>query len=74
MQEPMRDTGESGPRGDLVLSSALYLVSRYAVAAAEGEVCPKLAVSIQCHLELLAERPDTPALVRPAACSPRSGA
>lgn len=59
------DEGTSGHgRGDLVLSSALYLVSRYAVAAAQGETCPKLAVSIQCHLELLAERADMPALVR----------
>jgi hypothetical protein len=51
-------------RSDLLLSAALYLVSRYATAATQGQVCPRLAVSIQCHLELLAERSDVSGLVR----------
>jgi hypothetical protein len=51
-------------QSDLLVSSLLLLVSRYAVAAAEGAACTRLAVSIQCHLELLSERADLPALVR----------
>lgn len=51
-------------RPDLLLSAALYLVSKYGMSAARGHVCPRLAVSVQCHLELLAERPDLAPLVR----------
>jgi len=51
-------------RSDLLLSAALYLVSRYATAASQGHVCRRLAVSIQCHLEILAERADVSSLVR----------
>lgn len=51
-------------RSDLLLSAALYLVARYATAASQGQVCRRLAVSIQCHLEILAERSDLSALVR----------
>ncbi len=51
-------------RSDLLLSAALYLVSRYATAASQGQVCQRLAVSIQCHLEILAERGDVSGLVR----------
>jgi hypothetical protein len=51
-------------RQDLILSSVLLLMSRYAAASAEGAACPRLAVSIQCHLELLAERARLPRLVR----------
>ena len=49
---------------ELLLSSVLLLISRYAAASAEGASCTRLAVSIQCHLELLNEREDVPALVR----------
>ena len=49
---------------ELLLSSVLLLISRFAAAAAEGAPCTRLAVSIQCHLELLNERADVPALVR----------
>ena len=55
--------GERIPN-DLMMSSLLLLISRYAAAAAEGDACVRLAVSIQCHLELLCERADVPALVR----------
>lgn len=51
-------------RPDLILSAALYLISRYATAATQGQVCRRLGVSIQCHLEILAERSDVSALVR----------
>jgi len=51
-------------RQDLILSSVLLLLSRYAAASADGTSCPRLAVSIQCHLELLAERARLPRLVR----------
>jgi len=51
-------------RQDLVLSSVLLLMSRYAVASEDGAACPRLAVAIQCHLELLAERAQLPLLVR----------
>lgn len=51
-------------RQDLILSSVLLLMSRYAAASAESGACPRLAVSIQCHLELLAERARLPRLVR----------
>ena len=51
-------------RQDLILSSVLLLMSRYAAASAEGVACPRLAISIQCHLELLAERARLPRLVR----------
>jgi hypothetical protein len=57
--------GEAGgARGDLILSATLYLVTRYAESATRGVTCPRLAVSIQCHLELLAERADVSGLVR----------
>jgi hypothetical protein len=49
---------------DLMVSSLLMLISRYAAAAADGAACARLAVSIQCHLELLSERADVPDLVR----------
>jgi hypothetical protein len=55
--------GKRNPN-DLMLSSLLLLISRYAAAAADGDACVRLAVSIQCHLELLGERADVPALVR----------
>lgn len=51
-------------RPDLLLSATLYLISRHAAAAAQGHVCQRLAVSIQCHLEILAERTDVSGLVR----------
>jgi len=51
-------------RQDLILSSVLLLMSRYAAASEEGAACPRLAVAIQCHLELLAERAQLPRLVR----------
>ncbi|MCL4801556.1 MAG: hypothetical protein KJ025_18335 [Burkholderiales bacterium] len=51
-------------RQDLILSSVLLLMSRYAAASAEGAACPRLAVSIQCHLEILGERATLPRLVR----------
>jgi hypothetical protein len=51
-------------RSDLILSAALYLISRYATAATQGQVCRRLGVSIQCHLEILAERGDVSSLVR----------
>jgi hypothetical protein len=51
-------------RTDLILSAALYLITRYAESAARGVTCPRLAVSIQCHLEILAERSDVSGLVR----------
>ena len=51
-------------RQDLILSSVLLLMSRYAVASEDGAACPRLAVAIQCHLELLAERAQLPRLVR----------
>jgi len=51
-------------RQDLILSSVLLLMSRYAAASADGTACPRLAVAIQCHLELLAERAPLPRLVR----------
>ena len=56
----------SGPRypNELLLSSLLLLISRYATVATEGAECARLAVSVQCHLELLSERADVPALVR----------
>jgi len=53
-----------GTRSDLLLSAALDLVSRDATAASQGRVCRRLAVSIHCHLEILAERTDVSALVR----------
>jgi hypothetical protein len=59
-----RDENHDATRTDLILSAALYLVSRYATAATQGHVCQRLAVSIQCHLEILAERTDASALVR----------
>jgi hypothetical protein len=59
-----RDADQDATRTDLILSAALYLVSRYAAAATQGHVCRRLAVSIQCHLEILAERTDASALVR----------
>lgn len=55
---------QEATRSDLILSAALYLTSRYATAASQGQVCRRLAVSIQCHLEILAERGDVSALVR----------
>jgi hypothetical protein len=51
-------------RPDLLLSATLYLISRYGAAAARGHVCRRLAVSIQCHFEILAERADVSGLVR----------
>ena len=51
-------------RSDLRLSAALYLVSRYANAESQGHVCRRLAVTIQCHLEIHAERSDVSGLVR----------
>jgi hypothetical protein len=51
-------------RSDLILSAVLYLISRYATAATQGQVCRRLGVSIQCHLEILAERGDVSSLVR----------
>jgi hypothetical protein len=59
-----RDDIGGGLPSDLVVSSLLMLISRYATAAADGAACTRLAVSIQCHLELLSERADVPALVR----------
>jgi hypothetical protein len=57
--------GQDGKtRTDLILSAALYLITRYAESAARGVTCPRLAVSIQCHLEILAERSDVSRLVR----------
>ena len=47
-----------------MISSVLLLLSRYASAVADGDTCARLAVAIQCHLELLSERADAPALVR----------
>ena len=50
------DPGAEGlDRQDLILSSVLLLMSRYAVASEDGAACPRLAVAIQCHLELLQE-------------------
>jgi len=56
----------SGERisAELMVSSVLLLLSRYASAAADGDTCARLAVAIQCHFELLSERGDAPALVR----------
>lgn len=51
-------------RQDLLLSSVLLLLSRYAAASADGAACPRLAISIQCHLEILGERVTLPRLVR----------
>ncbi|MFO1362526.1 MAG: hypothetical protein U1F45_08625 [Burkholderiales bacterium] len=51
-------------RPDVLLSATLYLISRHATAAAQGHFCARLAVSIQCHLEILAERTDVSGLVR----------
>jgi len=49
---------------ELLMSSVLLLISRFAAAAGDGAACTRLAISIQCHLELLNERADVPALVR----------
>jgi hypothetical protein len=59
-----RDADQNATRTDLILSAARYLVSRYAAAAMQGHVCRRLAVSIQCHLQILAERADASALAR----------
>ncbi|MCX7891686.1 MAG: hypothetical protein N2544_04860 [Burkholderiales bacterium] len=59
-----RHPHQDAERADILLSAALYLISRYAAAAAQGSVCSRLAVSIQCHLEILAERTDVARLVR----------
>jgi len=58
-----RDHGER-ISSELIVSSVLLLTSRYAAAAADGDECARLAIAIQCHLELLSERGDVPALVR----------
>ena len=60
---PARDPGER-LSADLMVSSVLLLISRYAAGAGEGEVCARLAMTIQCHLEALSERRDVPDLVR----------
>jgi hypothetical protein len=62
MQQRMEKHDATRP--DLILSAALYLISRYATAASQGQVCRRLGVSIQCHLEILAERTDVSSLVR----------
>jgi len=59
-----RHPHQDAERVDVLLSAALYLISRYAAAASQGTACSRLAVSIQCHLEILAERTDVSRLVR----------
>ena len=55
---------QDAERVDVLLSAALYLISRYAAPSSQGTSCSRLAVSIQCHLEILAERSDVSRLVR----------